>query len=591
MKESFGNFDQPKKIFQNRLAAVLLWVICGSLASLPFFWIGEDQKVGCCGGEMPVTHDSWMHFNQMQAFAKGLAAGKLYPRWDETTHEYGAPTTSFYPPGVYYITSAFYFLTGEWKASWIGYYWVTAVGAALSAYWYARRKLSHPAAIAAMWIYVFAPYHLINQYQRGAMGEFCAFVWVPLILGFAERLLGICDGNLSEHSVRKPNGNVRWLNFTGLAASFGALLWTHPPTAYQLLLVFGPCLALAALYLRRWKRIPWVLGALMVGSMLAGAYFYPAIVEQNLVNYDDVERTWPYHASYVYDSVQKVYDRAANPFFPRIDRIWSFNLLLIITSGSVLYANWRGRRNEGREVSRRSIVWGWAAAGLWASFLMTGFSAPVGSLIPMIKTGVFSWRMLTLTSFSMAMLAGALVDLRWRGWSTRAGTLWKIFARTVVVAGTLGCGFWIVVWPMVRGQAFEPNPNHYNFATLPRGAGRETPAMEKVQTASGGGRIVIGRWSPEDRGLQVDLARDDQLQFRTLNFPGWTATVDDQVVTTKNGAAQNIVIDLPAGTHRVRLEFKPTPIRRFGQWCTILSLTTLISLTPFFFFTSKRQPA
>ncbi|HEX8998628.1 MAG TPA: hypothetical protein VGB07_01940, partial [Blastocatellia bacterium] len=99
-----------KKITRGRwkttLAVALVCIVLTSVAVLPFFVIGEDQKVGCCGGEMPVTHDSWMHYNQMNAFWQSLSAGIAYPRWDENTHGYGAPTTSFYPPGVYYLTSA-----------------------------------------------------------------------------------------------------------------------------------------------------------------------------------------------------------------------------------------------------------------------------------------------------------------------------------------------------------------------------------------------------------------------------------------------------------------------------------------------------
>jgi hypothetical protein len=571
MREFLNKKVKSRKLLNHFLTVTLLCTFCGSLASLPFFAIGEDRKVGCCGGEMPVTHDSWMHFNQMQSFAEGLASGRLYPRWDETTHGYGAPTTSFYPPGVYYLTSAAYFLGGDWRWAWVGFYWLTSTAAALSCYWYARQRLSRAGASLAMFLYVFAPYHLINQYQRGAMGEFFGFVWVPLVLGFADRLLGNKD---QASGVRDALSDL-----TGLAVSFGALLWTHPPTAYQLLLVFGPWTAIAALRRRRWGRMAFVVGGLVLGSMLAGAYFYPAIVEQGLVNYDDVERTWPYHASYVFDYSQTVYDRSANPFFSRIDQIWVFNLTIICLSAAVAWRRSGRDRNEGRQQAFDPMSWRWIAAGVWASFLMTRFSAPLGDLIPMIHTGVFSWRMLTLTSLAAALLAGALADLRLPDFSGPRAALWKYSIPVVAAVCTVGLSFWIVVWPVLRGQAFEPNPDHYNFATLPRGASRETPPMEKVQTRSGSGRISIDRWSPEFRQLRIDADVDDQLQFRTLNFPGWTATMDDQAVPIKNGEAQNIVIDLPPGSHRISLEFKPTPIRRFGQWSTIVSFGLVILLT------------
>ncbi|MFN0086789.1 MAG: 6-pyruvoyl-tetrahydropterin synthase-related protein [Blastocatellia bacterium] len=517
---------------------------------MPFFLVGEDPRTGCCGGEMPVTHDSWMHFNQMRAFARGLAAGRIYPRWDDETHGFGAPTASFYPPAVYYITSVFYFLTGKWLWAWIGFYWLAAAGAACSIYWYASRRMSRRASVLAAAVYVFGPYRMINQYQRGAMAELLAFVLIPPALLFAERLV---EGDAGRRR-----------NFLGLAAAWGAFLWAHPPTAYQFTLVFGVCLLARAIALRQGRGIALALGAMGFGSMLAAAYFYPAIAERHLVNYDDVERTWPYHASYVYDFTQQTYDHAGNLFFVRLDRIWALNAGAILLGAAILsMGDWTKPRD------RRDLCT-WIAGGLFAVFLMTGWSEPVGRWIPKIELGVFSWRMLAITGFSMALLAGASVE---RAANRRLGAL----AGGLLLAATLGMSAWYVVRPVWRGQAFEPNFAHYNYATLPRGAPREVPAMDRVQTESGTGRLFIERWEPELRELRVELDRADRLLFRTSNFPGWTAIVDGRPAVIREGPARGIIVDLYAGTHRVALDFRSTPIRRASHWITILAFAALLS--------------
>src|SRR5262249_49340549 len=175
--------------------------------------------------------------------------------------------------------------------------------------------MSRAASLIAAAVYVFAPYHLINQYQRGAMAEFLSFIWTPLVLLFAERLLA--DSSRRE----------LLLSIAGLSASFGAFLWSHPPTAYQFLLVLGPCFVVWAIWMKRRRGLVIVGCALCFGLMIAAAYFLPAVAEQSLVNYDDVERTWPYHASYVYDFAQKVYDHVRGSFFSRLDRIWALNAI------------------------------------------------------------------------------------------------------------------------------------------------------------------------------------------------------------------------------------------------------------------------
>jgi len=446
--------------------------------------------------------------------------------------------------------------------------------------------MSSRAALAAMAIYVFAPYHLLNQYQRGAMSELMSFVWMPLVLLFAERCsAGSGEGPDSGGAGRSHSPYLMWLDVAGLAASFGGFLWTHPPTAYQFTLVFGVFIVIQAIARGAGRELLRVAGGLIFGSMLGAAYFYPAIAEQHLVNYDDVERTWPYHASYVFDYGRKVYDRFFALFHERLDRIWVFNLAAILLCAMALMRYGERQRPELRRTAGfarlRSLTLSaphrlWMAAGLLASFLMTKFSAPLGRWIPKIEIGVFSWRMLAVTSLCTALLAGAVVDRR-NDFSRFFNRTTKAVTTMAILIATLAISGWYVVWPYWRGQAFEPNPAHYNNATLPRGAPRNVPPMEPVRTSSGQGRIRIERWTPEDRALRVELELDDQLQFRTFDFPGWTATVDGRPAAIKHGTVRNIVVGAPAGSHRVALEFRSTPIRRASNWITVFSLALLVA--------------
>jgi hypothetical protein len=230
-------------------------------------------------------------------------------------------------------------------------------------------------------------------------------------------------------------------------------------------------------------------------------------------------------------------------------------------------------------------MWLWISAGLIACFLMTSYSEPVGRLIPKIEIGVFSWRMLTLTSFVVAMLAGAVCSTAFRRKALDHQTLppeggtinfLSLAVSISILFGALAMSAWYVAWPMWRGQSFEPNLEHYNYATLPRGVPRETPPMDLARLASGAGRVTIERWAPERRELRVETKEPNQLQFRASNFAGWTATVDGKPVEIKEGAVKNIVIDLPAGEHNVTIELLPTPVRRVSNLVTVLSLALLV---------------
>ncbi len=540
-------------------------IICiglSSLAVLPFFVIGEDPAVGCCGGEMPVTHDGAMHYNQMRSFSDGLAAGRVFPRWESETHYgHGAPTTSFYPPGVYYLTSLFYWLLGDWQRVLICLHLALMIASGGSIYWYARQTMSRGASIMAMAVYIIAPYHLLNQYQRGAIAEQVSFVWMPLILLFADRL---CRDKRSLP------------DFAALAIVFAAFLYSHPPTAFQFVLVFGSCFSIWAIKQGNWRGLGLIALSLAVGSLIAAAYFYPAIVEQPLINADDVEKAWPYHSSYVFDYAQKYYDRINDQFFIRIDRIWVFSAIAIVITGLVLPVV----RNQLKSVDLRSSMFFWMGAGALAVFLMTRYSYPLGNLIPKIEIGVFSWRMLSLASLAIALLAGACcqaaIDMLGK---RKVPALFLCAASSgLILSAGIAVSAWYVVMPMYRVEAFKPIPEHYNYATLPRGVPRDVPQMEPAQLVLGEGRVEVELWQPEFRRLKVEINRAAQLQFRTSNYLGWTAFVDGKVTEIKTGDAGMIVIDLPAGEHNITLDYRFTPIRLVSVWITLISSGWLFSL-------------
>src|SRR6185503_14784348 len=106
---------------RTKLLIALLGIGLSSLAVVPFFFMGQSEGAGAFELRMPTTHDMFLHYDQMKSFYNGLAAGEIYPRWEEDTNRgFGAPTTSFYPPGVYYLTSGFYRVTRDWLRTLLG---------------------------------------------------------------------------------------------------------------------------------------------------------------------------------------------------------------------------------------------------------------------------------------------------------------------------------------------------------------------------------------------------------------------------------------------------------------------------------------
>jgi hypothetical protein len=66
------------------------------------------------------------------------------------------------------------------------------------------------------------------------------------------------------------------------------------------------------------------------------------------------------------------------------------------------------------------------------------------------------------------------------------------------------------------------------------------------------------------------------VRFRTFNFPGWTAWLDEKRSEIKTEAATGaILLDVPGGRYRIRLVFRDTFVRLAGK---LISLATAITL-------------
>jgi hypothetical protein len=369
---------------------------------------------------------------------------------------------------------------------------------------------------------------------------------------------------------------------------------------------------------REWRGVVKVGAGLVMGLGIAGAYIIPAALEQNMINSDNIAQTYPYHDSYtlvrwgVYNSGQPDY------FLSLIDRTWILTALSIIIAAVALLGFKTQALSRAPRLKQRVILW--LIVGCFMCFMMTSLSYPLGRLIPKIDIGVFTWRMLSVTTLVLALLAGACAQVAFQ---TRKRLRHEaVLAASVAVWIVIGSAWFSleeVVKPYSNGNAFVPEPEHMNYALMPRAAYGDIfhlPKVDPVALAQGKGSIVVERWSPEHRLARVALSRPDRLLFRTFDFPGWTVTVDGRpanIITGQGLRVQvegdeesvirkldypgwipsmdgkpvnvlgeivlgDIAVELEPGVHEVRLDYLPTPIRRKSSIITMFSFGLLFVL-------------
>lgn len=205
------------------------------------------------------SHSYLYNYMWTRHFGEQMAAGHLYERWLPRSFEgLGSPTFYFYPPFAYWMTGALA-ATGLSILQAIN---VAAllllIASGMAMHLWLRDRCTRP--LLGALLYMAAPYHLFDFYVRGALAEFAAFLWLPLIA------LGIA---------RLPARRGIAL----LALSYAGLILTHLPLATLTGLFLIAPLMLHRLWTDRATLLPGLAAGLLAFA-LAAFYLLPAATLQ-----------------------------------------------------------------------------------------------------------------------------------------------------------------------------------------------------------------------------------------------------------------------------------------------------------------------
>jgi len=181
---------------------------------------------------------------------------------------------AFYPPLPYYPVELLHLLGLSFFASIKLSFLLAFLLSGLFMYSLVRDLFGRLAGLVAAVFYVYAPYHSVDVYVRGALNEAWGMVWFPLILLYAKRIIAPSN----------PTATTRKRNLIFLALSYAALLLSHN----VMTLIFTPILALWSLYwiatTRHWLRLKPLLIAGLWGVGLAAFFFLPVVLEKRFVH-------------------------------------------------------------------------------------------------------------------------------------------------------------------------------------------------------------------------------------------------------------------------------------------------------------------
>ena len=495
---------------------------------------------------------------------RALREGQFPVRWvNDLGYGYGYPIFNFYGPLPYYVGGFFYALGLSGLTATKLMMGLGLIGAGITMFFAVSEIVGISGGILAASYYMYAPYHAVDAYVRGAVGEYWALVFVPLIFLGLWRVV---------HS-KAVSGLL--LGSIGIAG----LILSHTILGYAGMVFVGLASAILGVWqikLRNWNVVKALIIFVVLGLGIATFFWLPGISEMKYTNVaSQIGSSANFHDHFVclpelWDSPWGFGGSAKGCLDGFSMKIGKEELLLGLLVLSGILVGWV------RDPKGKKLFFVGLAILTVSVFFMLSISTRVWEVVPLFAYLQYPWRFLAFAIFGTSLMAGVAV----------------FFARNSVVRW-VGVAVAIAVILIVEGKRFNTQYTYvrpaadFETATdiefraskisdeyLPPAIVRPTKADQTVHgiiPASDKYTFAIQQDTDTYKKIQFLSGTVNKVQVNVAYFPGWTYQVNEFVVKPPltNGLP---VLTVPAGLTEVQMRFTDTPVRVVGNVMSVIAV-------------------
>ena len=431
--------------------------------------------------------------------------------------------------------------------------------------------------VVAAVFYIFAPYHAVDVYVRGAMNEAWALVYFPAILWSIYKLV--------------KTGKLIFILLLGVFSALLAI--THLPT----MMVFVPgALVWTIFWLiaeKSFKNLPKLAISGIFGLGLAAFFIIPVIAEQKFVHTETLfigyfnylahftnlnqlflSRFWGYGES--------VFGPADTMAFPLGHLHWIGSIVALLVA-----AKFAKKMPKISWVLLFFFAWTY-----FYTFLTHQRAAFIWEIVKPLALLQFPWRILALSVVGTSFLAGSLM------------LLFQKFSRSLklTVAGFLIIGVilfnfqfftWRDFWPWVddthkfSGELWSLQQTSGIFDYLPKQIPLPPPDPPDgdAKFIDGSGEFSKLAKNSVFQEYKVQVSSDKAaFQINTFYFPGWKINVNGKQVPidpNRDEVNGTMIVDLQKGEYQIKAIFTKTNTRAISDiisgvfWLLFLGFLTI----------------
>ena len=511
-------------------------------------------------------------FQMYRALASGQIPARLGP---DFLWGFGYPLFNLYYVLPFYIGAGFYALTKSLTGAFEFVFILSAVASTIGMYLFLKEFFGKTASLAGSILYLYTPYRAVQIYVRGAMGEALSMAAIPFVFWAVARV------------INEPKRK----NIALLGIFLAVLILSHN----YLWFLTAPWLAifcLAALF--RKKGMAASLKGLVLGGLLGGGisafWWIPAVKEYGLVS-----GVTPFlledHFPFIKQLLLPFWGYGASlpgPYDGMSFQIGIVNLLAVLATVGIIII----KRKSFEKYKSILIV---ALLGFIVSTLLMNIrTLPIWRLLPIYQFVQFPWRLLFLTTFFSAALAGFVVEV----FPKKLGT----WVGVAVVGLSL-----TLTWGYFRPSAIFHKPDDFYlsrmFATASEQGERKGPTQDylnwsedylllgpgvtkanhlfpaKIVGEENVKVISVEKLSQIHYKAEVEADFPGKVTFYSLYFPGWFAKVDGrntQIIQGMPYGQAEIIV--PGGKHSVEFYWAETPFRKAADYISLAAIIVTLAL-------------
>jgi len=524
-------------------------------------------------GYFPMHDDTQVA--RVVVMGKALREGQFPVRWvSDLGYGFGYPIFNFYGPLPYYIGGGLYALGVDSVVATKLMFGIGIILASVTIYLLLEKVFGKISAIVGSIAFSYAPYHAVDIYVRGAVGEYWAIAFLPLlVLGFVllskkkQRLLGILVGAIGLFGVIFSHTILGYLT-TGIVV-------------VSILIFLGIRVVQKKMNI---VNILMPVSILVLGLSLSAFFWIPAFSEMK------------------YTGVSSMITGATTGFFDHfvcVGQLWnspwgfggsapgcidgmSFKLgkpeiiLAILGIGGWLFLLFKKKQSK-------AIIFMDGSVALFIVSLVgvLSISQSIWSMIPFYSFIQYPWRLLSYTIVCLGCLGAFFVTLIQR-------PVFRLVFALIAIGLCIG----------VNAKLFQP---HYLYARdssefetptelryriskisdeyLPAGIPKPSRPEDIVHGLVKGDSINVTILKDTDTSVEVEVesSKIQQIQIQKAYFPGWKYQINGKDVIPKiaRGLPSMIVSE---GKSLVEMRFTNTPIRTVGNVISVISILLMAGI-------------